>query len=267
MNRNNLIMYSVGIIAVVIAALWFAQTGSKSGSNLSAYDNLQVPASLLSQLHIPSQEFAQVGIGASAGNLPKAIASNITLSLDNKTEILYIGADYCPYCAAERWPLVIALSRFGNFTKLYYMTSSAQDYAPSTPTFSFHNSTYTSDYISFVGVETQENKLVNGVYGVLQNPDPQQLAVLSKFNYQGGIPFIDFGNVSVIRGATYDPMLLQGKTWSEIAASLSDANSTISQSILGSANLITAAICNADGNQPAGVCSQNYIQQLEKNIH
>ena len=28
-------------------------------------------------------------------------------------ELFYYGAEYCPYCAAERWSVVIALSRFG----------------------------------------------------------------------------------------------------------------------------------------------------------
>jgi hypothetical protein len=32
--------------------------------------------------------------------------------------MLYIGAEYCPYCAAERWPLVMALSKFGTFSNL-----------------------------------------------------------------------------------------------------------------------------------------------------
>ena len=35
-----------------------------------------------------------------------------------KPELLYIGAEYCPYCAASRWPLIIALSRFGTFKGL-----------------------------------------------------------------------------------------------------------------------------------------------------
>ena len=60
-----------------------------------------------------------------------------------------MGAEYCPYCAAERWALVMALSKFGTFTDLQGTTSSATDTNPSTPTFSFYGSTYTSKYLSF----------------------------------------------------------------------------------------------------------------------
>ena len=37
---------------------------------------------------------------------------------DGKPEVLYVGAEYCPYCAAQRWALAVALSRFGTFTGL-----------------------------------------------------------------------------------------------------------------------------------------------------
>ena len=38
-------------------------------------------------------------------------------------EILYMGAEYCPYCAAQRWSTIIALSRFGKFSGLGNMSS------------------------------------------------------------------------------------------------------------------------------------------------
>ena len=34
---------------------------------------------------------------------------------DGKREILYVGANYCPYWAAERWAMVMELSQFGTF--------------------------------------------------------------------------------------------------------------------------------------------------------
>ncbi len=33
-----------------------------------------------------------------------------------KPEVLFVGAEFCPFCAAERWPLIVALSRFGHFS-------------------------------------------------------------------------------------------------------------------------------------------------------
>jgi len=43
-----------------------------------------------------------------------------------------LGRSYCPYCAAERWSIIVALSKFGNFSGLTYMLSSAFDIDPST---------------------------------------------------------------------------------------------------------------------------------------
>ena len=40
------------------------------------------------------------------------------LTADGKPEVLYVGAEYCPFCAAERWPVVVALSRFGTWSGL-----------------------------------------------------------------------------------------------------------------------------------------------------
>jgi hypothetical protein len=60
--------------------------------------------------------------------------------------VLYAGAEYCPFCAAERWALATALSRFGTFTNLGTTASAGgQEYAPNTATLSFHGATYTSN--------------------------------------------------------------------------------------------------------------------------
>src|SRR5207249_3539085 len=32
-----------------------------------------------------------------------------------KVQVLFVGADYCPYCAAQRWSIIAALNRFGKF--------------------------------------------------------------------------------------------------------------------------------------------------------
>ena len=44
-------------------------------------------------------------------------------SATGKPEVLYVGAEFCPFCGAERWPLIVALSRFGHFTTLTNMQS------------------------------------------------------------------------------------------------------------------------------------------------
>jgi uncharacterized protein DUF929 len=70
-------------------------------------------------------------------------AAGAPLTSRGKPEILYVGAGYCPYCATERWPLAVALSRFGTFTGRRGIHSSATDVYPSQPTPAFAHSSYT----------------------------------------------------------------------------------------------------------------------------
>ena len=197
-----------------------------------------------------------------------------------KPEFLYIGAEYCPFCAAQRWAMVVALSRFGTFSQLYQTTSSSDDVFPNTPTFSFYpklykGPLYTSQYVDFVPVEEQGNvKNSNGVYPTLQTPTVEQQKVFATYDVPpytttaGSIPFIDIGNKFVAIGAPsgFSPQDLAGMQWSDIANSLADTSSTVSQHILGSANYLTAGICIATKQQPGSVCSSDVIQTIEKTL-
>lgn len=199
-----------------------------------------------------------------------------------KPEFLYIGAEYCPFCAAQRWAMVVALSRFGTFSQLFQTTSSATDSYPNTPTFTFDPRlykapVYTSQYIDFVSVEETGNVQDNsGNYAVLQTPTADQQKVLSTYDVPpytdassaGSIPFVDIANKFVAIGLAsgFSPQDLAGMQWSSIASSLADTSSTVSQHILGSANYLTAGICIATGQQPASVCSTDVIQTIEKTL-
>lgn len=92
------------------------------------------------------------------------------LTADGKSKVLYVGAEFCPFCAAQRWPVVVALSRFGTWTGLGQTTSASDDVFPETATLSFHGAIYTSDYLSFTGVETSGRTKVNGQYAPLDEP-------------------------------------------------------------------------------------------------
>lgn len=199
-----------------------------------------------------------------------------------KPEFLYIGAEYCPFCAAQRWAMAVALSRFGTFSQLYQTTSSATDSYPNTPTFTFDPKLYkapiySSQYVDFVPVEETGNvQNSDGTYPPLQTPTADQLKLFSTYDappytdasIAGSIPFIDIANKFVAIGLAsgYSPQDLAGKQWSDIASSLADTSSTISQHILGSANYLTAGICIATGQQPGSVCSTNVIQTIEKTL-
>ena len=80
------------------------------------------------------------------------------------------------------------------------------------------------------------------------------------------IPFIDFGNKHIVTAPLYDPQLLQGKTWAQIAAALHDPSSPIAQGAIGAANYMTAAICTMTGNQPASACAAPAISALQAKL-
>jgi hypothetical protein len=207
-------------------------------------------------------------------SLPKLPSGTPAVESGGKPVVTYIGAEYCPYCAAERWPMVVALSRFGTFSNLGTTSSASADIFPNTATFSFHGSSYTSDYLVFSSVETETNKpSATGGYTTLDTPTAQQQQLLSTYDTKqytggstGGIPFVMIGNLYTWAGATFDPGILKGMSFDEIASQLADPSSKVAQQIDGAANQVTAAICLLTGNQPSAVCSAPYIQQAQTKL-
>ena len=105
-----------------------------------------------------------------------------------------MGAEYCPYCAAARWAMIVALSRFGTFSGLATVHSAAANGAgqaepdPNTPTWTFVHATYTSKYLTFTPVELQTNipDRSNGTYTNLQTPTSAQEALINKYEREFG---------------------------------------------------------------------------------
>jgi hypothetical protein len=217
-------------------------------------------AALIAQItSLPASEFETVGQG-SANILIKPATGTVLVGTTGKPQVLYIGGEFCPYCAAERWPLIIALSRFGTFTGLTSTSSSETDIFPNTPTFTFRSAKYTSDYIDFRGVETTDRN-----QQPLMTLSAAEDQVFGKYNPGRTIPFIDFGNRYTSAGAYYSPEALSGQSWQAIVDEVKDPSSVQAKAIVGSANLITAAICKMTSDQPASVCTP-MIQDLEKKL-
>ena len=251
---------SVALVLVVVVSLVMVSTlraapaggaGSPAGTAL--------PAAVTSRISsVPAAALRAVGTGtATPGSVIRAAGPVLTSG--GKPEVLYVGAEYCPYCATERWPLAIALSRFGTFTGLHGIHSSATDAYPDEPTLTFYRSAYASRYLTFVPVETTtRNRLVP-----LQEPTAAQQALIRRYDGPpyvpasdaGTIPFLDLGNRYLVHGAQYDPQVLQGQTWAQVAAALSDPSSPVARGADGAANMITAALCTLTGNQPARACA------------
>ena len=223
------------------------------------------PGVLQAVTHVDPSVASAVGGGGATPPSPVNGKPLLTGS-GGKPLIFYDGAEYCPYCAAERWGVVVALSRFGTFGKLNETTSSSSDVYPSTHTFTFYQSTYQSTYIDFLPVEETTNQPDgNGGYTPLQTPTTEGQQILKTFNSQG-YPFIDIANKFTVDTPSYSPQVLQGLTWDQIANDLSDPNSQVTKGIVGTANYLTAAICMTTNQQPASVCTASPIPQLEQSL-
>ncbi len=261
-KTKYLAILAIAVIAVAVLA-YMDFSAPQSSLSFNAQIGQQVPQSIVSQLNIPSSVSNRIVEGSASTGLPNApIIYNINASpLKNgtKPEILYIGAEFCPYCAVSRWGMIIALLRFGSFSNLHYMASNSTDVYPNTPTFTFYNSTYQSDYISFVSVETATRSYQN-----LQKLTDSQNNIFAAYNPGGGIPFIDFANLSVEAGALVTPGVIQGYSWNETISNLTNTNSSVSQALVGAADIYTTEICRITNMTPESVCSQPYVVKMLK---
>jgi hypothetical protein len=152
----------------------------RSGSHSTGTDQLASASLVTKTTSVPTSVIDAVGTGT-AHPAPTPISAP-ALTTNNKPEILYMGAEYCPYCATERWPMVIALSRFGTFSNLKTTHSSGNDVFPNTATFSFHGASYQSRWISFTGVEMQSNQQQGDGHATLDTPTIEQQQILGTYD-------------------------------------------------------------------------------------
>ena len=277
--RNRMLLAGGAIIAVVALALAFVLVKVNSGPAAAPpadgpagaalasviKDLTSVPASILDTVGAGSLGSDGVGSASTSGSGYLAPVSGPPLTSGGKPQVLYLGADFCPYCAAVRWPLIVALSRFGTFSGLRTTRSAIASGAgqrepyPATPTWTFYGSRYSSRYLTFTPVELQTNipDPKTGGYTGLQALTAAQQELMTRYDPGGSIPFIDIGNAYVQMStlAPYGPQDLQNLTWSQIAAALHDPSSALAKSIDGSANYLTAAFCKLTGDQPASACT------------
>ena len=287
-KRRRILIASGSIVAVLAIVLAFVvvKLNSKPPSSSSA-SNGPTGAALSSLVttvtSVPASVLDKVGSGNGqfTGKI-QTVTGGTPLTANGKPEVLYMGAEYCPYCAAERWAMIVALSRFGTFSGLSTIHSAAANGAgqaepyPNTPTWTFVNSKFTSPYLTFTPVEMQTNipDKSTGGYTTLETPTKAQQALLNKNDVppyvpsgsEGAIPFVYFGGKYIIAGASYSPQVLAGLSWSKIASEVkNNPDSNVAKAIVGTANYMTAAICKMTGNQPASACTST-IQSLESSL-
>jgi hypothetical protein len=254
---------SIGLVIIIVVGFIVIKGLSKPTHQLPPG---QLPASVAKQVtSVPAGTLSKVGAGGlptiASGGLPMKAITDTALTGSGKPEMLYIGAEFCPFCAAMRWSMAVALSRFGTFGPFTGIHSSSTDTDPNTATLTFRHQKYTSKYLTFRPVE---NETVTRT--LLQKPTKAEQALWVKYDStsQGvGYPFIDFGNKVIITGPLYDPGVLKGLTWSQIASQLKDPNSAVAKNVNGAANYVTAAICKMTNNTPSAVCGAASVKSIE----
>ena len=285
-QRKRILLASGAVVVVLAVVLTFViikLNNKPTVASASSSPNGPTGSALTSLVNtttsVPASVLDTVGAGTFNGKVQTITGNPPPLVSNGKPELLFIGAEYCPYCAANRWAMIVALSRFGTFSGLTTVHSGITDGAgdqepyPNTPTFTFVNAKYTSKYLTFTSVEGETNipDTTTGGYTALQTPTSAQQALLTKYDAApytteaGAIPFLDFGNKYVSIGVSYPNTAIQGLTWSQIAADLHNPNSTAAKAVDGTANYFTAAICKMTGNQPASACTPA-VQALESQL-
>jgi Domain of unknown function (DUF929) len=244
---------AVGVVVLIVGILVAVKL--VSGPATAAAPTTTASASVVKEVtSIPASVYDAIGKGKGQVGQPTAVKGKPVLTADGKPLVLYMGGEFCPYCAAERWALVEALSRFGTFTNLGQTESSSVDTDPNTPTFSFHGATYTSQYLTFQGVELYTNQVTGSYYGTLDKPTAQQANLMQEYT-KGSFPFIDFGDRAAVKAVTVDPGMFAGKTHQQVADALADPSTPLAQAVGGSANAFTTIICNLTGGKPGSVCN------------
>ncbi len=288
-QRRRILLASGSVVAVLAIVLVFvivklnnkpaapsaSASASASPQGLSNGPTGSALAAVVNKVTtVPASTLDTVGNGSGAVTGKPTTISGSALTANGKPEMLYVGAEFCPYCAAERWAMIVALSRFGTFNGLATVHSAVSNGGggaepdPDTPTWTFLHATYSSPYLTFTPVEETTNipDPSNGGYTPLETPTSAEQALVTKYiGSNGSIPFIDFGNKYLISGASYDAGVLHGLSWSTVATDLSNPSSPVAQAVDGTANYITAAICKMTGNQPASACTST-VQSLESQI-
>lgn len=259
----------IGVVVVVVAVIITVSLTGGGGTTTTTNGKIAtgafaLPANLIAEVeNVPVDKLVSAAKALPAdASPPQALPpKNPLFSQGGKPGIVYVGAEYCPYCAAERWPLVMALSKFGTFSDLRGTTSSATDNNPSTPTFSFYGSTYTSKYLSFVSDEEATNTGAQ-----LQGPTATEEALVVKYDTtpyipaadqgENPIPFIYLAGKYILTGNQYDASSISLKGWAAAASYMTSGTNPTSKAAEASAGYLIGDICALTHNQPAAVCSQ-----------
>jgi hypothetical protein len=236
---------AIGLVLAVIIGLVVASLSSGGASATADGFDAASTHVVAEVTTLAPSVLARIGAGQAATSL-QPVHGGSPLSIDGKPEVVFVSEESCPFCAAERWPVVVALSQFGTWSNLGATTSSSTDVYPSTATFSFRHADYTSPYLTLRTTELTDNaghplqpltQLDNNLLARYDVPP-----YVNSADQSGAVPFLDIDNHYVLAGAQYDPQVLAGLSMQQIAAQLKDPASPVAKAVDASANVLIASI-------------------------
>jgi hypothetical protein len=270
---------ALGLIVVAIillsALVLIRDHTTPDGTTSVETFTLAPPGLLVAIHHVPATVTDAVGVTSAANPVtaPRP-TGNPALWEENTTGVMalpvvfFYGAEFAPYAAAERWPLVVALERFGSFHQLGLMQSSVTVAFPNVSSFTFWHSTYSSPWLSLRTVERYSSQnLTGGGYASLQRPDAREAASVAAYDTSPTtFPLLDIANRYTLVGSSFTPSVLNNLSQAQIVASLSEPTSPVTQAVVAAANEITAAICSVDGERPGAVCSARGVAAADQKM-
>jgi len=251
---------SIVLVVLIVATVVIVKVAGGGGSgNTGTSDTTSppggTPVSASTLARVASVPISTLAAAPSDGIINEIQPITGTpLTSDGKPDMLFIGAEYCPHCAAERWALYIALSKFGSFSpnpgRIHSATLDGD-----VPTLTFYGTTYSSPYFTFTPVEVYTNQPQGNGYAPLQIPTRSQANLWQRLG-GGSFPFVDFGGKETLSGAQYDFSPLQSLPFDEVAAQVGNNATQIGADINASAYRLIGAICRSlSSQQPTAVCS------------
>jgi len=246
-NRSlTVVCVALALLAVAIALVYFSSNGSASGPQTAVGANLgPLTAARPSGSH---------------GNFQRVSAP---YRQGKKPVLLFVGAQYCPFCGAERWAVVKALSRFGTWADLKQGHSTGGEGGFGVvPTYDLLHTQYRSRYVVF-----EHKDVADGAGNQLQPLSSTEQSLFNRYDSSGSIPLV-YVDGYAMSGSDYSPAELQGDAFAAVARQLQrNGSASYVRDINGEANLLTAFLCQADGGKPGAVCKNTTIRVIETALH
>jgi hypothetical protein len=159
-----------------------------------------------------------------------------------KPVVLFVGALYCPFCATERWALVLALGRFGDWSGLRPAHSRPGSSGwPGIATYDLLHAGYRSATVAL-----QEREVADEAGFPLQALTAAQTHAVNVGDPHGNIPFLLIAGRYAQTGAGYSAGLLVGLSFARIHQLVyAVPTSRVGRAVTGEADVISALICRS----------------------